>query len=362
MLDVVYRVISFLVDLLYGIDIGFFSKQQFQDAVDSYRQTRNVQKDSEKNKLLPPRALGQMALDPRWEQDPDNPDQFYFNHTQNVTRQQDEYWQHYNTRVQSSTCTVQQMIESLQQLNKELPISTEMLAFRNSPSLLYASNQKQRKLRKLRHEVDITRRFNQYKQQLYNQKQFLYRGVQTDQLKPIQAKTRQIQEKIHILRDIDEIQEMYDEACLEAIQVEQEQRMLLQKTKDDQEKEKEVLRRLTTQYINAPLIKDEDYREINKQVFHEYDDDPIHMALHELDDRDGRETQDIKPAFIDYETTIASKYPKLKVHSKRTEQDRERRRMLFLSSPHNVKEMEKEAWGIEVDRISTMLATVVPKV
>jgi hypothetical protein len=363
-ITILYRLFRYVLDFLSRIDIGFFSKEQYRDAVGSYRELRKLQQDPEKSKSLPPQILGQMPLDPRWERDPNQPEQFHFNHTTNTTRRNDEYWQKFNTRIQSSTCTVQQLIESLQNLNKELPISTDLVAFRNSPSLIYANNQKQRRLRRLRHELDMTRRLNQYKQRLYNQKLFLYKGVHTDQIKPAKPMDHSRHEKLHLIRDIDDIQEMYDEACLEAVQVEQEQRMLLQKTRDDQQKEIEVLRRMTKQYLNTPVSKDEDYREINKQVFQEYDDDPFHMAIHEVDEKEGNiNHENMKIPFFDDDRMPKNKYPKLKVHSKKTEQDRETRRTLLLSSPYanSVKSMEKEAWNVEVDRISGVLAAIMPK-
>lgn len=351
-----YRIIDYLLDFLPRVNSEFFSEKQYRDVVSLYKAQRKQIKDENSNIVYP--VFGQMPLDPRWEHDSDQSDQFFFNHTKTV--KDEAYWQRYNTRIQSSTCTVQQMIDTLQRLNTNLPINTDLLAFRNSPSLVYANNQKQRRLRRLRHEIDITRRMNQYKQRLYNQKLFLYGdSYHNVDLKNVEPKRY---EKIHLIRDIDDIQEMYDEACLDALQVEQEQRMLLQKTKDDQKKETQVLTRLIRQYLIAPIIKDEEYREINKQVFQDYDDDPFQMAVHEIDERDGQQSDHDYKTFEQYDRTVRSKYPKLKVYSKRTEQDREKRRTLLLSSPFSniVKGMEKEAWDMEVDRVSGMLATIMP--
>ncbi|KAL0482566.1 chromosome partition protein Smc [Acrasis kona] len=330
-----FDILNYIFDILRRFKLDFFTQRQYQDATDTYRYHLKNKTDL--------KLLGQGSLDARWERDT-NTNEWFFNHTQNRYRR--NYSEKYDTKLKSSVCTFQQLVESLQIINKNTLITTQLLEFKKSPSLVNSNNQKQRKLRKLKHEIYMAAKVNQLKNTLYSQKMYMLGKSNINNFSEPPSNVRQpenYKNKMHLIREIDHIQELYDEACFDAIKVEHEQRVMLQRTAAEQHKERETLNALIKSYLHAPVNKDEKYRNINKQIFSEHDDDPFLIAMNNIQNGFTFDTKNIyAPA--------KQKYPKLDVLSKKTEADRERRRELLLTL--------NEDDEIEVDRINGLMMAI----
>src|SRR5690606_19167112 len=147
---------------------------------------------------------------------------------------------------------------------------------------------------------------------------------------------------LHIIHDFDEIQELY---C-QAVEAAEEARLqaTIQKTEQDLMNERKLLEELVMFYLYAPLKRDEQYRNINKEVFQDFDDDPI--WLHDTG--------------VKRKLRNVSGYAKLKVLSKQAVDQREIRRDLLLNSPKETEE-DDQRWVQEVDRISGALGYIFNK-
>lgn len=118
----------------------------------------------------------------------------------------------------------------------------------------------------------------------------------------------------NLIQDFEEIlveyrRALYDSKISKDFEVYYQQRSI-----QDIEKEEENLNEIIKEYFEAPMRKDELYRNINKLKFNDYDDDPLFLYQGDND-------------FKQKNTNL----PKLKILSKRTFLDREERRKILLS-------------------------------
>lgn len=143
---------------------------------------------------------------------------------------------------------------------------------------------------------------------------------------PILSKMVTLPPKAHIIQDFEVINLYYRQLVYEANIAEEYEQLYEQKTSENQQKENETMVRLIQAYLYAPVERDEHFRKINREVFNDRDDDP--MLLYEF-----KGDTTLSTGFLgELQTERDKKFPRLKVFSKNTLDDREYRRSMLLST------------------------------
>lgn len=155
-----------------------------------------------------------------------------------------------------------------------------------------------------------------------------------------------IQDSWHLIQDFDKIQYVYLRTC-EQFQLEKQRYEFM--TFDQNNNKFHTLDQISKSYIYGPLIKDEYYRTINKDIFQHFDDDPFMLLLSESERREMEVESPFNPSI---------KYPKLKTLNMSSFSRRDFRRDLLLSSIGSKDIPTSISWSIEVDRICNVLGEI----
>jgi hypothetical protein len=340
----------------------------------------------------------ELPLDPRWDFFTDE-NEFIFHHH----RQQHQHWydetmdqQRASAAINTPSVSVSDMISNIQLVHDNIfqLDTTSSASFSENiidddtaggggggddgnrkrrgsmlakSSLLLQNRNKSRRIRKIRHELEMNRKRHEYNKKLLDY--VLYSLDSRHKMQPdpfitqlLTKSDENMDENIpkkpvpifHIIRDFDEIQQLYDECVLDALNIEHAMKLLYRRRQSDIDAENETLTRLVKAYLYGPVLKDEFYRHINNSIFHTFDDDPMQLLLKEKD----REKLEFEND--DSHITVNSIYPKLRTLSKRSEKERLERRQLLLSTVKSESDKidDAKAWDIEVERISALLAEV----
>lgn len=337
----------------------------------------------------------ELPLDPRWDSFTDENEFIFHHHRQQQQQQQEQYDEAMNTQrtsaaINTPSINVSDMISNIQLVHdntfqldttSSASISDNTIDDDNTAagdrkrrrsmvaksSLLLQNRNKSRRIRKIRHELEMNRRRHEYNKKLLDY--VLYSLDSRHKMQPdpfiTQLLTRSdenMDEEIakkpvptfHIIRDFDEIQQLYDECVLDALNIEHAMKLLYRRRQSDIDAENETLTRLVKAYLYGPVLKDEFYRHVNNSIFHTFDDDPMQLLLKEKDSGKLEFEND------DSRITVNDIYPKLRTLSKRSEKERLERRQLLLSAVKSESEKtdDTKAWDIEVERVSALLAEI----
>ncbi|KAG2381396.1 hypothetical protein C9374_006385 [Naegleria lovaniensis] len=342
------------------------------------------------------------ALDPRWIplQSSDSMNQkFKFNFDKQALSEINQTF--HNTNEKLSSISIQELITNLQHLNKKINFSTNISAHWLASSNL-SGNQKQRKLRQIKHDLYMAKRRNKFRSKIYEQKYLILNGKKppgrNEDMSQVSSKDEDImlhvykkqlerernqKKEFHIIQDFDFIQQMYREALQDAIEIEYEQSLFTQKSMEEIEKENETLQSLVHSYFYGVKHRDDLMRNVNKELFMDYQDDPFLLAFPNTTMRKESKlvsppssvsnVKDIKksktietnssskleenistPELIALETT-AFVLPKLGCLSMRNELERHHRRVALLRSDEEVASSSE----IEHQRIASVLAQLI---
>ncbi|KAF0976131.1 hypothetical protein FDP41_004806 [Naegleria fowleri] len=308
------------------------------------------------------------ALDPRWVplQSSSRTQKFKFNFDRKALSEIHQTFQ--NTNEKLSSISIQELITNLQHLNKNIHfstnISTQWLASSN-----LSGNQKQRKLRQIKHDLYMAKRRNKFRERIYEQQYLILNGkkppgrseylnynatsknedIMLHVYKKQLEKERNQKKEFHIIQDFDFIQQMYRELLQDAIEIEYEQSLFTQKSMEEIEKENETLQSLVHSYFYGVKYRDDFMRNVNKELFMDYQDDPFLLAFPNMmsvkdESKKGstvlsdQEEGVLKNSHQDSNLTSTTMFfstsylPKLGCLSMRNEQDRHRRRVALLGS------------------------------
>ncbi|EFC39310.1 predicted protein [Naegleria gruberi] len=328
-IKIIKWIFNFLNGLLNGVQWNFITYKQQKE---EYRKI----KEHNKSNII------DFGLDPRWQQISENT--YKFNFDRQALDQIRQTFQ--NTNEKLSSISINQLIADIQHLSGKLNFSTTVQSqWKSSSNLL--GNQKQRKLRQIKHDLYMAKRRNIFREKVYEQKYFILNGKkpppnssnsQDDLMihvyKTQLDKERNQKKEFHIIQDFDFIDQYFKEILQDSIEIEYEQSVFTQKSMQDIEQENETLNQLIRSYFFDVKQRDEAMRRTNREIFKEHEDDPFLLAFPEFDSPSSRENP-----FYDSTATLSpatSFLPKLSTLSMKTEIDRERRRSLLLSSPSSL--------------------------
>ena len=339
--DTVRKILNWIWNFLSNIEILGNGKQFKNQLIRNLKESKNKMKSQ----------LMDHSLDSRWIQvDEDN---YKFNFDSRALQNINQTFATTNEKLSSVSLTG--LIKDIQHVNNQIKLSTNISSQWISSSNL-TGNQKQRKLRQLKHDLYMAKRRNSFREKIFKQKQAILNGknvesstskkdVMMQVYKEQLEKERTQKDYNHIIQDFDFIQQIYREKCQDALEIEYEQSLFTQKSMDDIQQENQTLENIVHQYFHGIKNRDEALRSINKEIFMDFDDDPFQLAF------------PFKPNDMGYN----QKLPKMNTMSMRTEQDRERRRQYILHPSPLANITEKEAQAIENQRVTSVLTHLLKK-
>lgn len=243
--------------------------------------------------------------------------------------------------------------------------SVNRTAGRSGSSMLLQNRSKSRRIQQLRHEIKMNRRRHAYNKKLLDY--VLYALDNRHVLQPDAFITHSMEEEdgdnmsssekpvpiFHLLRDFDQIQQLYDEAVLDALEIEHGIKLMNRRRQSDIDQESETLSRLVHSYLYGPVEKDEYFRSINNRIFHEFDNDPFQLLVSEHGlQKTQQQEEDLSMLHLQDNIHL---HPKPEILSMKSEEDRLKRRHLLLCTAQN----DDQECKIEMERIRALLFELV---